>query len=413
MNKRENQKERKREMKKRKILSAAIAVAMMVMTPLAAFAETAASPINVSLSDAKAMMMEGVQGETLEIGKLGDQAAAASATEGLAGIKDALNGISQMYQAATALSLAGNYVSAAAITETADTLRYQVSYSSKVDAEKLKRYAKSIVEPNDKARHNALDLQSIEMYYNVKAAEEGLATVRESYDLAQTIYNQTQKKYKLGTVSKVDLLNAELDLAEAKDKLTSTENGVKSARMGFNILFGYDLMQEVNLTDSIAVPTLPAISVEDAVKSALENRNEIREADYMLGNIESDFAAVSAYPRSSATYIKGKIQYLGAKASCDMVPITVEQDIRTQYDNMHQLYDALQTSAKNVANAKETLRLTQLQYNSALVTYNTVQQVRMLYESALLGEASAKLNYALAVEKFNMSIDVGVNTAGF
>ncbi len=403
-------------MKKRMFLSMVVAIAMMVVTPLAVFAETAAAPINVSLADAKEMMMKGVQGQTLAIGKLGDQAALSSAAEGLSSMKTAENKINQMYQRATQLSLSGlpgSVVSAAALVGYADELSTQVSSSSKTDIQRLRNYAKTIIEPNDKARHNALDLQSMEMYYNVKAAEEGLATVKESYDLAQTIYNQTQKKYRLGTVSKVDLLNAELDLAEAKDKLTSTENGVKSARMGFNILFGYDLMQQVNLTDNIEVPTLPSITVEDAVKSALENRNEIREANYVIEAAEKEFSLLTAYPTNSSKYLQGKIKYLGAKAACEMAPVTVEQDIRTQYDNMHQQYDALQTSAKNVANAKETLRLTQLQYNSGLVTYNTVQQVRMLYESALLGESSAKLNYALAVEKFNMSIDVGVNTAGF
>ncbi len=400
-------------MKKRKILCLAVTIMAVLTMPLAAFADTALTPINVSLADAKEMMMKGVQGQSIEIGKMGDKVALSSAAEGLSSIREAQNVINQLHQNATRLALAGNLVSAAAVTEMANSSEYELSGTSQADLNKLKAYAIDIVEPNDKARRNALDLQSVEMYYNLKAAEEGLATVRESYNLAQTIYNQTQKKYSLGTVSKVDLLNAELDFAEAKDKLTSTENGVKNARMGFNILFGYELMQPVTLTDSIIAPSLPAITVEDAVASALKNRNEMREAEYTKDAIETEFDKVSAYPRTSVKYLQAKIKYLGAKAACDMVPVTIEQDIRTQYDNMHQQYDALQTSAKNVANAKETLRLTQLQYNSGLVTYNTVQQVRMLYESALLGEASARLSYALAVEKFNMSIDVGVKTAGF
>ncbi len=395
-------------MKKRKFLCLAVTIATMVMTPLAAYADT----IDVSLADAKSMMLKGVQGQMLEIGKTGDKAAATSAYEGLRIIKERQALVNQLSQQAD-LIRAGNPASAAAISAMAEEISYNISSSNKTSVEKLNKYAESVIEPNDKARHNALDLQSIEMYYNLKAAEEGLATVRESYDMAKTIYSQTQKKYSLGTVSKVDLLKAELDLAEAKDKLTSTENGVKSARMGFNILFGYDLMQQVNLTDSIAVPTLPAITVEQAVELALKNRNEIKEAEYLSEAAEREFSPVTAYPRTSATYLQGKIKYLSTKATCDMVPVTVEQDIRTQYDNMYQQYDALKTSEKNVANAKETLRLTQLQYNSGLVTYNTVQQVRMLYESAVLGEASARLSYALAVEKFNMSIDVGVKAAGY
>ncbi|MBR6015295.1 MAG: TolC family protein [Firmicutes bacterium] len=407
----------KEKMKRTVIL--VLALAMVLCMPAAAFADTAATtttaaltPISVSLSDAKAKMLEGVQGELLEIGKLTDKIAATSASEGLSSIREGENAIKNLYAQAAALS-ATNPASGAALSAYADELKYSMSSASKTDIQRTKKYAESILEPNDKARHNALDLQSIEMYYKLKSAEEGLAISKESYEISKTVYEQTQKKYKLGTVSKVDLLNAELDLAEAKDKLTSTENGVKQARMGFNILFGYELMQPVTLTDSIAVPTLPAIGVEDAVKSALANRNEVKEAAYLLENAEKNLSSFSAYPRTSAKYLQAKVAYLGVKASCDMVPQTVEQDIRTQYDAMHQYYDALQTGEKSVANAKETLRLTQLQYNSGLVTYTTVQQVRLLYESALLSQASAKLNYALAVEKFNMSIDVGTATAGY
>ena len=394
-----------------------LALAMVLCMPAAAFADTAATtttaaltPISVSLSDAKAKMLEGVQGELLEIGKLTDKIAATSASEGLSSIREGENAIKNLYAQAASTT---NATDAAMALEGAQALRAQLSAMSKTDIQRTKKYAESILEPNDKARHNALDLQSTEMYYKLKSAEEGLAISKESYEISKTVYEQTQKKYKLGTVSKVDLLNAELDLAEAKDKLTSTENGVKQARMGFNILFGYELMQPVTLTDSIAVPTLPAIGVEDAVKSALEKRNEVKEAAYLLENAEKNLSSFSAYPRTSAKYLQAKVAYLGVKASCDMVPQTVEQDIRTQYDAMHQYYDALQTGEKSVANAKETLRLTQLQYNSGLVTYTTVQQVRLLYESALLSQASAKLNYALAVEKFNMSIDVGTATAGY
>lgn len=410
----------KREMKEKmkKTVVLLLALAMVLCMPVAAFADAAdtaaatAAPINVSLSDAKAKMLEGIQGETLEIGKMTDKLAATSAGEGLSSIRDAQNSINAMYAQAAQLSLI-DAASGAALRSVADDLKYSMSGASKTDLQRTKKYAESIIDSNDKARHNALDLQATEMYYNLKSAEEGLLIAQESYSISETVYAQTQKKYKLGTVSKVDLLNAELDLAQAKDKLTSTENGVKQARMGFNILFGYDLMQPVTLTDSIAVPTLPAIGVEDAVKSALEKRNEVKEAAYLLENAEKSLASYSAYPRTSATYLKAKIAYLGVKASCDMVPASIEQDIRTQYDAMHQYYDAVKTGEKSVANAKETLRLTQLQYNSGLTTYTTVEKVRLLYESALLDQASAKLKYALAVEKFNMSIDVGTATAGY
>ncbi len=395
----------------KKIVSLTIALLMMVMTPLAVFAdaEDIVKPINVSLAEAEEKMMNSVQGQLLELGKMGDKAAISTASEGLKSLNETQELIRQMYQEASQV----NAVSAVAIRETANAIKLSIGGTSETNVERNVVYAKSILEPNDKARHNALKLQSIEMYYSLKAAEESLATVKESYGIAQTTYDQTKKKYTLGTVSKVDLLNAELDLAEAKDKLTATENSVKNARMGFNILFGYDLMQPVNLTDNIEVPSLPAITVEEAIAAALNNRNEMREAKYAEKTAELDFVKSSSYPAHSATYLQGKAKYLGVVASCELVPITIEQDVRAQYDAINQFYDALQTSKKNVSNAKETLRLTQLQYNSGLVTYNTVQQVRMLYESALLGESSAKLNYALAVEKFNMSIDVGVKTAGF
>ncbi|MBO4725810.1 MAG: hypothetical protein J5622_04815, partial [Firmicutes bacterium] len=167
----------KEKMKRTVIL--VLALAMVLCMPAAAFADTAATtttaaltPISVSLSDAKAKMLEGVQGELLEIGKLTDKIAATSASEGLSSIREGENAIKNLYAQAASTT---NATDAAMALEGAQALRTQLSAMSKTDIQRTKKYAESILEPNDKARHNALDLQSTEMYYKLKSAEEGLA----------------------------------------------------------------------------------------------------------------------------------------------------------------------------------------------------------------------------------------------
>jgi len=360
----------------------------------------ALTPMSISLEQALELLKDSPQMELVEIQYTADKAVATGASEGLRNLEEANDAIKFLMNS----GMPGADIQARQIEA-------QIAGYSKQDLTTTRNFARKMLEANNTARNNDLRLQAIELYYTVKNTEALCAIAEENCNISQSIYESTAKKYSLGVASKVDLLSAELERDKTKDSLLQAQNGLEQVKMGFNIFFGLDLMQSITLTDEIATPTLPAMTLDESIKSALANRNEIKKAEYDFELAERNFGSKQAYPSNSATYLGAKVQYLVAQTTKDMQPVLIEQDVRTKYMTMMQQSEALKTSEKSVANAKESLRLVQLQYNSGLVTLTILQQTQLGYAAALQSHADATLKYALAVEEYNLCSGVGTKAA--
>lgn len=66
---------------------------------------------------------------------------------------------------------------------------------------------------------------------------------------------------------------------------------------------------------------------------------------------------------------------------------------------------------KNVDNAKETVRLVQLQYDVGMATLTDVEEAQLAYYNAQIAYSRVLLGYNLAVEEYALSSGVGTDTA--
>ena len=362
------------------------------------------APVSLTLDEALTQLDTSVQMQLIEIQHLGDKAVAAGSSEGLDAIKEAKDALRTLKQAAElsgSAELMNQYRSAA----------FSVDTSSKKQLEMMKSFANEMIPANDTARKNSLNLSATEMYYNLKNMEAQCAIAKDNYDITKTIYEKTQLKYKLGTVSKMDLLSAESDVNTAKDSKIAAENGLAQLQMAFNMFFGYNLNQKVTLTTALGETELPSVTLEDGIKSALANRAEIKEAKYNYSIAKMDFSGYKAYPSTTSKYLGAKAKFLAAEANYNTAADSVEMDVSTKYMDMMQAYEAVKSSATTVANAKETVRLAQLQYEKGYCTLTTVQQAQLGSYSAQLAQAKAFLDLKLAVEKYEYSTGVGLKAA--
>jgi len=291
-----------------------------------------------------------------------------------------------------------------------NTIIWTLDSSNKEMLQANRKYAAEQGPRNYQAEINSLKRDTLENYYKLKELENQVAIAKDNLALKEKLLANTQLKYKLGTVSKNDVLKAETAVYEAKDALLAAESGLKSMKMGFNIFMGYDLMQNVTLTDTIKEIPLSAKSLEASIKDALANRNEIFEAAYNLEMSKIGFENVKSYPGSSSTYIKAKMALLSAETGAKNAPLKVESDVRTKYMNMHTKYSAVQTGKKSVENAKETVRLAQLQYDSGLATLSDVEGAQLAYYNEQLSYSKALLEYNLAVYDYELASTVGTET---
>lgn len=275
----------------------------------------------------------------------------------------------------------------------------------------LRDYAAAQAEPNYQAELNKLKVDTLTNYYQTKQLEDLEKIAVETLDLKEKLLANTKLKFKLGTVSNSDVLQAESAVNKAKDELLIAQNNLRNKKMAFNIFMGYDLMQNVTLTDSLKQVDLPSKLLESSIKDALANRNDIKGAEFSLKYAKLDFEAYADYPESSSSYLKRQLAVVQAEKAVKDSYAGIEMDVRSKYMDMQQKYAAIKTGAKTVENAKEGLRLTQLQYDAGMTTLTAVNEAQIAYNQSQVALSNNMLDYNLAVEAYLYASGVGTTAA--
>ena len=274
---------------------------------------------------------------------------------------------------------------------------------------KLRRdFAKTQVEANYKAELNGIAKDTVELYYGVLQAEENLRVAKESYTNEKTIYTNTMKKYNLGTAAKIDTLTANTAMIAAEADVKEAETTLASARMNFNLLLGFDLMRNVTFTDTLKQLDAPTVALDEAITSAVANRNEIKGAalNVQIQKILLDSYSLR-YSHASSKYLTQQVTYLTAVKASDEAPAQIEMDIRAKYMGLADKARAVTTAQATLSNAKEAYRLAVITYDAGMNTLTDVHESQI--KAAQAGQAvnAAIVDYDLAVKEFESAIDVG------
>ena len=261
---------------------------------------------------------------------------------------------------------------------------------------------------NYTAEQNTLRADVIDNYFGLVNLNDLVIINEDNVAVRQKLYDNTLTKFELGMVAKQDVLTAEYELMNAQTTYNESVANLKKAKMGFNLLLGFETMQEVVLTDTISENTeLEDIAISDAVSKALTERNEVYAAQFQLDlqtmtmdSLEKKQTTVSQYKEQKIALEETKLQY----------PLTlqnVEMDVRGKYMDKNQKKDAMETSKKSVESLEEALRLLQLSYEAGLAVLTDVQEMQTKVFQAKTGLSNAILEYNLAVDEFDESMGAG------
>jgi len=272
-------------------------------------------------------------------------------------------------------------------------------------------FSKAQAQKNYDAAINQIVRDTEEIYYQVAQAQEAVRISGENVAVQETLYKNTQSKYNLGVVAKQDVLLAEIGLNNAKVSAQTAQTAYDNARMGFNIKFGYDLMQNITLTDTLTEVPVSSIGLGDAINKALENRNEIAGADFGLKMAELTLTETgNTVSKYSAQYMNAQVSLLKAQDAQNNAPKAVEMDVRSKYMDMQQKKAAVDLGKLNVANAQETYRLANLQYDAGMATLTDTQQAQLGAYQTELGYYSTLLAYNLSVVDYEQATTVGTSS---
>ena len=111
----------------------------------------------------------------------------------------------------------------------------------------------------------------------------------------------TKKKYEAGLIPEVEALTMEVDLAEARNGLTSSQAAMESSKRAFTQLIGLNVTDDVGVNVVLQVKEIK-VDVEKAIRHGLENRSEIRESE-----INVELAKINVDQVNARSHIEGNL----------------------------------------------------------------------------------------------------------
>lgn len=283
---------------------------------------------------------------------------------------------------------------------------------------------------------NNLSFNVIQTYLGMLVTQQFLNVANEGYETALEFFEISTLLYEQGMISKLDLLQAEVQAANLLPQKTQAENGVTMAAAGLRMLLGLDPETEISLTDSMSYKP-GSYSLDELRPQALANRAELRQLDiskslssmdvkmamsdylpsvalsWSYSKFGDDLDAMSDWNKSNmlAVGVSYNLFNGGIRFSKLRQARIAERQVNYGYDalkdgillEVEQVYLQLMEAEKNilsqektVGQAKEAARLAKIQFREGTITNLQANQIQINLTVAKANYLQALFNYTLA-----------------
>lgn len=263
-------------------------------------------------------------------------------------------------------------------------------------------------ERNLQATKEDVKAQLEQSFYQYQQAQENLKIREQARNVAQELHSQAQEKYELGTISKQEFIQSEMNEIKANMNYDEAVNGVKQARMSLNQQLGLELTNELTLDSELSKLESPDIKLDEAIEQALQNRNEVLAAQYQYEAAELNLTIIGKkFPDITYRYRNQEVSVLEAEQNLDNTKRRIEMGIRNNVMEIEQKEKKIRQNEKSVALAEEALKIAQVSYENGMNVVTDVEEAQKNLSQAKLGLSQAILEYNLAVEQFKDSTSQG------
>ncbi len=261
----------------------------------------------------------------------------------------------------------------------------------------------------------SLILSVQENFLNMLAAREDLRSARDAVTRLESQLQVTQAFYDVGLKPRLDVLQAETDLAGAEDGLLKAQNAVATQQARLNTLLAMPIEAEVAYVGELAYAPLP-LELPTALEKAYKNR-----PDMWLASLAVDIARKDAGVARSALFpqVSADFSWYRQGEDPDVNGGSYNETDFTGWDasitGSYELFDGgesrnawkqAQESAASLAQDLRNLRLeVAFDVKSKILD---IEEAAKRIKVARVGVASAKEGYRMAVARYQAQ--VGTNT---
>ena len=295
-----------------------------------------------------------------------------------------------------------------------------------------------------------LVLQVKEAYFGILSAEKIHEVAKQAVQQLQAQLDVAENFYRVGMSPKVEVLEAEVRLAEAKQQLIRATNDLALAKARFNTILRRPIDQEVAVADILSDQPYEK-PYEFCLEISLQKRPELMEAEKNVARAEKEITLAKSayYPRVSIsgnyyragddlavdgsdfvdrenwdvmaevtmTFFEwGKTRYAAnrhrarlrqARQTLEQIEDAVRLEVKTAYLNLQTAERNIWVAQKSVESAEENFRISKERYREQVATATEVldaqtrlTQARTNYTNSLVGSnvAQARLIRAMGLE---------------
>lgn len=131
-------------------------------------------------------------------------------------------------------------------------------------------------------------------YLQVAAAQARADSARAQLETARTLLNQAEQFNKEGLLATVDVNRSRVGMQAQQQRLIALENDVAKQKLNLARMTGLPPGQQVTLSDSIPFRAAAAVSADEALKTALASRADLRAAEAQVRAAERARSAARA-----------------------------------------------------------------------------------------------------------------------
>jgi outer membrane protein TolC len=271
-------------------------------------------------------------------------------------------------------------------------------------------------------------------YLQVLAAKARVQSAHAQLDTANALYQQASQQRAVGIMAQVDVDRTQVEALTQQQRVTSYENDFAKQKINLARIAGLPPNDQYDLSDDVPFAEAPPITVEGALRLAIEQRSDlkaaaaqVRAADLALSgarserlpslSVSADYGVIGVNPaQSHGTFsvtgtlrfniweggrTEGDIEQADAslmqrRAELEDLQLEVESEIRKVYLDLQAATSQVEVAHKNVQLAKETLDLTRQRVEAGVAT-----SVELVQSQESL--AGAELDYINSVFAHNVA----------
>ncbi len=274
-------------------------------------------------------------------------------------------------------------------------------------------------------------------YFRVLRGEKLVVVAQQEVVQLTDQLRDANNLYEYGVTTYNDVLQAEVALADAKQRLITAKNDVVNAKSALNKLIGLPISTPLSLSEEKDLAALP-LNMENAAELAMQQRSDLKAAASRIDQGEKNVTQTKAqhYPRFYAQAghfwqqnrawvhdsqwfailgfqwslfngLDTRAQVRQAQEKVEQLKVQREDlsdqirlDVQTAYLALKETAERIRVTEKSVAQGEENLRLNRERYQEQVGTATNVVDASTLLTKTRVNFFNARYDHQLAKAQF-------------